>query len=101
MIWWLAFEKKPFQFWQEIWIQVVVILLQLQIVFCWYKPLYLIEKQNKEYFVIQNSWKHVMNYTKVFLCKIGSPQIVNTIVFFAHNRFGFEKSGYVVEGYKN
>ena len=31
MIWWLAFEKKPFQFWQEIWIQVVVILLQLYI----------------------------------------------------------------------
>jgi hypothetical protein len=29
MIWWLAFEKKPFQFWREIWIQVVVILLQL------------------------------------------------------------------------
>ena len=29
MIWLLAFEKKPFWFWQEIWIQVVVILLQL------------------------------------------------------------------------
>ena len=29
MIWWLAFEKKPFQFWREIWIQVVVILLHL------------------------------------------------------------------------
>ena len=29
MIWWLAFQKKPFQFWREIWIQVVVILLQL------------------------------------------------------------------------
>ena len=29
MIWWLVFEKKPFQFWREIWIQVVVILLQL------------------------------------------------------------------------
>ena len=29
MIWWLAFEKKPFQFWREIWIQVIVILLQL------------------------------------------------------------------------
>ena len=29
MIWRLAFEKKPFQFWREIWIQVVVILLQL------------------------------------------------------------------------
>ena len=29
MIWWLAFEKKPSQFWQEIWIKVVVILLQL------------------------------------------------------------------------
>ena len=29
MIWWLAFEKKTFQFWREIWIQVVVILLQL------------------------------------------------------------------------
>ena len=29
MIWWLAFEKKPFQFWREIWIQVVVILSQL------------------------------------------------------------------------
>ena len=29
MIWWLAFDKKPFQFWREIWIQVVVILLQL------------------------------------------------------------------------
>ena len=25
MIWWLAFEKKPFQFWRGIWIQVVVI----------------------------------------------------------------------------
>ena len=23
MIWWLAFEKKPFQFWREIWTQVV------------------------------------------------------------------------------
>ena len=33
MIWWLAFEKKPFQFWQEIWIQVVVILLQLYFTF--------------------------------------------------------------------
>ena len=31
MIWWLAFEKKPFQFWREIWIQVVAILLQLYI----------------------------------------------------------------------
>ena len=29
---WLAFEKKPFQFWREIWIQVVVILLQLYLV---------------------------------------------------------------------
>ena len=29
MIWWLAFEKKPFHFWQKIWIQVTVILLQL------------------------------------------------------------------------
>ena len=29
MIWWLTFEKKPFQFWREIWIQVIVILLQL------------------------------------------------------------------------
>ena len=29
MIWRLAFEKKPFQFWREIWIQVVIILLQL------------------------------------------------------------------------
>ena len=29
MIWWLAFEKKLFQFWRKIWIQVVVILLQL------------------------------------------------------------------------
>ena len=29
MIWWLAFEKKPFWFWREIWIQVIVILLQL------------------------------------------------------------------------
>ena len=29
MIWWLAFEKKSFQFWWEIWIQVIVILLQL------------------------------------------------------------------------
>ena len=27
--WALAFEKKPLQFWREIWIQVVVILLQL------------------------------------------------------------------------
>ena len=31
MIWWLGFEKKPFEFWREIWIQVVVILLQLYI----------------------------------------------------------------------
>ena len=31
MIWWLAFEKKPFQLWREIWIQVVDILLQLYI----------------------------------------------------------------------
>ena len=29
MIWCLAFEKKPFQFWRKIWIQVVVILLLL------------------------------------------------------------------------
>ena len=29
MNWWLVFEKKPFQFRQKIWIQVVVILLQL------------------------------------------------------------------------
>ena len=29
MIWWLAFEKKLFQFWREIWIQVLDILLQL------------------------------------------------------------------------
>ena len=27
--WWLTFETKPFQFWLEIWIQVLVILLQL------------------------------------------------------------------------
>ena len=31
MIWWLAFEKKPFQFWRKIGIQVLVILLQLYI----------------------------------------------------------------------
>ena len=30
MIWWLAFEKEPFQFWLEMWIQVVLILLQLK-----------------------------------------------------------------------
>ena len=29
IIWWLIFEKKPYQFWREIWIWVVVILLQL------------------------------------------------------------------------
>ena len=29
MMWWLIFEKKPFQPWREIWIQVVVIVLQL------------------------------------------------------------------------
>ena len=29
IIWWLIFEKKPFQFWRKIWIQVLVILLQL------------------------------------------------------------------------
>ena len=29
MIGWLAFEKKPFQYWKEISIQVIVILLQL------------------------------------------------------------------------
>ena len=29
MIWWLIFEKMPFLFWREIWIQVIVILLQL------------------------------------------------------------------------
>ena len=29
IIWWLIFEKKPFQFWREIWIWIVVILLQL------------------------------------------------------------------------
>ena len=34
MIWWLVFEKKPFQFWRKIWIQVVVILLQLYIYAC-------------------------------------------------------------------
>ena len=39
MIWWLAFDKKPFQFWREIWIQVVVILLQL------YNPWFLIGGQ--------------------------------------------------------
>ena len=32
-IWWLIFEKKPFQFWREIWIWVVVILLQLYYLF--------------------------------------------------------------------
>ena len=32
MIWWLRFEKMPFQFWREIWIWVVVILLQLYVV---------------------------------------------------------------------
>ena len=32
MIWRLEFEKKPFQIWREIWIQVVVILLQLYLV---------------------------------------------------------------------
>ena len=29
VIWLLIFEKNPFQFWREIWIWVVVILLQL------------------------------------------------------------------------
>ena len=29
MIWWLAFEKKSFHFWRDIWIQVVFTLLQL------------------------------------------------------------------------
>ena len=29
--WWLIFEKKPSQFWREIWIWVVVILLQLDL----------------------------------------------------------------------
>jgi hypothetical protein len=29
IIWWLIFETKPNQFWQEIWIQVLDILLQL------------------------------------------------------------------------
>ena len=30
MIWWLAFEKRPFQFWREIQIQVLVILLAVR-----------------------------------------------------------------------
>ena len=29
---WLAFEKKPFQFWREIWIQAIFILLQLYVI---------------------------------------------------------------------
>ena len=29
ILWWLSFEKKPFQFWQDIWILVLVILLAL------------------------------------------------------------------------
>ena len=41
MIWLLAFVKKPFQFWGQIWIQVVLISLQLykffKIVFHVYK----------------------------------------------------------------
>ena len=28
IMWWLIFEKKSFQFWREIWIQVLVMLLQ-------------------------------------------------------------------------
>ena len=31
IIWWLIFEKRPFQFWREIWIWVVVILSKLYI----------------------------------------------------------------------
>ena len=34
MIWWLIFEKKTIQFRREIWIQVVVILLQLHFFSC-------------------------------------------------------------------
>ena len=29
LIWWLLFKKEPNQFWREIWIEVLVILLQL------------------------------------------------------------------------
>ena len=44
MIWWLAFEKKPFQFWREIWIQIVVILLQLYLhqERNWNAPMYIV-----------------------------------------------------------
>ena len=30
--WWLIFEKKPFQFWREIWICVIVILLYVTVI---------------------------------------------------------------------
>jgi hypothetical protein len=39
IIWWLIFEIKPFQFCREIWIQVVVILLQLYSTPSWVSPL--------------------------------------------------------------
>ena len=35
MIWWLAFEKKPFRFWREIWIQIQQIQLSIMIPNFW------------------------------------------------------------------
>ena len=32
IIWWLIFEKKPFQLWHKIWIWIIVILLQLYLI---------------------------------------------------------------------
>ena len=59
MIWWLALEKKPFQFWREIWIQVVVMLLQLYRWF-FFRSMYFVINQPKIW------WLIFVRFTKIY-----------------------------------
>ena len=92
MIWWLAFEKKLFQFGREIWIQVVVILLQQYKGF-FYLIFALINKISHYFFrwgyqvmIWQNSSRFKRKAQGMFkkpvwaLNKISAPYIIKQII---------------------
>ena len=99
IIWWLIFWKKTNQFWQEIWIQILIILLQLYdpisglvkepigdtekrdhrvklFADSWYK------NNGDEVFAIRYGWKHTEQLTSVYTIAIQIYLIMNLDYFF-------------------
>ena len=86
MIWWLAFEKKPFKFWREIQIQVVVTLLQLYTRHIYPTSSKIIKQALKIhiFFKIQNKLRIFENLKSIYVHNI--PSFFFYLVYETHEK---------------